>query len=126
MNQDLSRVNDLIGTFEGVDHAPLAGSVSFTLVADMDPSQIHDSTNWIDLVIQAQSAGTWQEVARYSQTNGAPWQGGPSAIAPTLTYLFPVNASGQAVPPPLIRGVLLNGAKGAGSPAVCGLQSAFN
>ena len=121
MNQVLSRVNDLTGTFPGADEVPPAGSASYTVAADMPAAQVADASNWLALAVEVQSGGAWLEVAR-----SPAWQGGPGQSAPSLKYTFPVTGTTAApTPPGRIRGVLLNGVRGAGSPAVCGLLSQF-
>jgi len=117
----LLRVNNLIGTFYGIDEVPPDWSSTYIVTADLPHNEQIDATNWLQVNVEADFGNNWQTVAR-----GSAWNGGPTAMAPVTQYVFPRDSETRLPMPPLrVRGVLVNGLRGNGSPAICGLISKF-
>lgn len=99
-----------MGEAESVSVVPAAGNTQFTFSLGMGPKQLANASAAIDLVIEVQQLNQWVEVARYSAVNGAPWSGGSAAVAPSLTYVFPLDPTTRTpVLPKRIRGIVENG-----------------
>lgn len=114
--QTLTRVSNLIGTFWSVGAPPTAGTTTATVAADMPTAEITDASNFVRLQVWADFGSG----ARWMAT-GPEWQGGPGQSAPSLAWQF-----SAAHPPQRVYGVLENGTRGAGSPAVAGLTVTFS
>jgi hypothetical protein len=96
---------NLIGTFPGIGVAPPAGASIATIAAVLSSQELADPTNHLRLRVWADfGAGP------VPQPQSLDWQGGPNAVAPTLTASF-----SKTNPPRLVYGVLENGTAGDGS-----------
>ena len=116
MTNILDQIQNKIGAFWGVGMAPAAGTTKATITGTMPANEITDPSNWVRLEIYADFGAGPKFMAK-----SADWKGGPGQTAPSLTWQF--NLSN---PPLLVYGILENGIRGAGSPAICGLGISFS
>lgn len=116
MSRILDRIENKIGMFWGVGVAPDPGTSKAVLTADMPPAEVTDTTNWVRVQIWADFGAGPKFMSR-----GLEWHGGPGQTPLKLEWQFDPQR-----PPLLVYGVLENGTRGNGSPAIAGLKLDFS